>query len=463
MYLIDEKVVTGKNTMNKANLHFDVVIVGLGMTGLSCVRYLSKQGLSIAVTDSRVEPPELSNFKNEFNSIPVYLGEINSEVLLASEQIILSPGVALENKSVKQAIENGIPVFGDIELFCQQAKAPIIAISGSNGKSTVTTLVAEMARNAGLNTCVGGNLGTPALELLEKPVPDLYVLELSSFQLETTFSLSAHASVILNVSPDHMDRYETLDDYIAAKNKIYSGQGLMVINQDDEIVRTMVDDARKSILFSLSKPEGNNFGVIRERADVFLCKGSKKIMSQKELAIKGEHNIANALAAMALASSMNVPVEVMVDTLKDFKGLEHRCQLVKTINNVSWYNDSKATNVGACIASIKGLCDSGQIILIAGGDSKGADLSSLAHVVKQHVKTVLLMGVDANKLADTIGSLVPCEFVSNMDDAVSQANKIAESGDLVLLAPACASLDMYKNYQERGDVFVKAVNALEAC
>ncbi|MBL1141620.1 MAG: UDP-N-acetylmuramoyl-L-alanine--D-glutamate ligase [Proteobacteria bacterium] len=449
--------------MNETDLHFDVAVVGLGKTGLSCVRYLSKQGLNIAVTDSRDEPPELTNLKSEFDSVPVYLGEISSEALLASDQIILSPGVSLENKSVKQVIEAGIPVFGDIELFCQQAKAPIIAISGSNGKSTVTTLVAEMTHNAGLKTCVGGNLGTPALELLDEPVPDVYVLELSSFQLETTFSLNAHASVVLNVSPDHMDRYETLNDYINAKNKIYYGQGLMVINGDDDIVKAMNEDSRRCITFTLSKPEGNNFGVIKEGDEAFLCQGNVKIINQKELAIKGEHNIANALAAMALASSLNVPFEIMVDVLKSFKGLEHRCQLVKTINNVSWYNDSKATNVGACIASIKGLCELGSIILIAGGDSKGADLSSLTLAVKQHVKNVLLMGVDADKLAKTIGSVVACEFVPDMDAAVSKANQIAAPGDLVLLAPACASLDMYKNYQERGDMFVKAVNALEAC
>jgi UDP-N-acetylmuramoylalanine--D-glutamate ligase len=449
--------------MNEANLHFDVTIVGLGKTGLSCARYLNKQGLNIAITDSRDEPPELSNLKTEFGSVPVYLGEISTEVLLASDQVILSPGISLENKSVKQAIKNGIPVIGDIELFCQQAKAPIIAISGSNGKSTVTTLVAEMAQQAGLKTCVGGNLGTPALELLNESIPDLYVLELSSFQLETTFSLNAHASVVLNVSPDHMDRYESLDDYIGAKNKIYSGQGVMVINKDDGVVNAMIDDSRQTILFSLSKPIGNNFGVTKDNGEVFLCQGDKRIIKQSELGIKGEHNIANALAAMALASSMNISVDSMAETLKSFVGLEHRCQWVKTINDVSWYNDSKATNVGACIASIKGLCELGKIILIAGGDSKGADLSSLVPIVKHQVKKVLLMGVDANKLAEVFGSDVSHEFVADMDEAVSLANKQAEKGELVLLAPACASLDMYKNYQQRGDAFVDAVNALEAC
>ena len=459
MYCIAEKMIT----MNETNIHYDAVIVGLGKTGLSCVRYLINQGLNIAITDSRIEPPELSTLKTEFASVPVYLGEINAEILLASDQIILSPGVSLCDGGVKQAIANGIPVYGDIELFCQQAKAPIIAISGSNGKSTVTTLVAEMTSKAGLKTCVGGNLGIPALELLNDDIPDLYVLELSSFQLETTFSLSAHASVVLNVSSDHMDRYSNINEYAGAKKKIYSGKGLMIINQDDELVRAMADDSRQLVYFSLTKPDENNFGIVKDNGEVWLCQGYNKIIRQSELGIKGEHNVANALASMALADSVNVPINVMTDTLKNFTGLEHRCQWVTTINNVRWYNDSKATNVGACIASIKGLCDFGKIILIAGGDSKGAELSSLGPVIKQYVKKVLLLGVDANKLADVIGSEIAHEIVADMDEAVNHASEIADPGELVLLAPACASLDMYENYQQRGDAFVSAVTALETC
>ena len=449
--------------MNETDLHFDVVIVGLGKTGLSCVRYLSKQGLNIAVTDSRLEPTELTSFNNEFAAVPAYLGEIREDILFAAEQIVLSPGVSLEEESIKQAIAKGIPVIGDIELFCQKENAPIIAISGSNGKSTVTTLVAEMTSNAGLKTCVGGNLGTPALDLFNDETPDVYVLELSSFQLGTTFSLNAHASAVVNVSPDHMDRYESLEDYAGAKNKIYSGQGLMVINKDDAIVEAMSDTSRKTMTFTLNEPEENNFGIIKEADDVYLCQGKEKIIKQSELLVKGEHNTLNALAAMALADSIGVSKKVMAETLKSFKGLAHRCQLVKTINNISWYNDSKATNVGACVASILGLCEFGKIILIAGGDSKGADLSSLEPIVKQHVKKVLLLGVDANKIKDVIGSDVSCEFVADMKEAVYKANVCAESGEQVLLAPACASLDMYKNYQERGDDFVNAVNALAAC
>ena len=446
--------------VNDTDLHYDAVIVGLGKTGLSCFRYLSNQGLNVAITDSREEPPELLELRAEFESASVYLGQINEQVLLASDQIILSPGVSLDNKSIKLSIENNIPVFGDIELFCQKAQAPIIAVSGSNGKSTVTTIVAEMTRLAGLKTYVGGNIGIPALDLLSDSTPDLYVLELSSFQLETTYSLNAHASVVLNVSPDHMDRYSSLKDYANTKKRIYSGQGLMVLNKDEEYIHSIIDSKRDTIYFSLGAPEGENFGLINHNNEVWLSQGNEKIINKNQLKIKGEHNISNALAAMALAGAVNVPTNIMADVLKNFTGLEHRCQLVREIDNVSWYNDSKATNVGACIASITGLCELGNIILIAGGDSKGADLSGLNPIVKKYIKRVFLFGIDANKLADVMGSDVDKEFVNNMNEAVKGASKIADSDDIVLLAPACSSLDMYKNYQQRGDAFISAIDAL---
>ena len=446
--------------VNDTDFHYDAVIVGLGKTGLSCFRYLSNQGLNVAITDSREEPPELLELKTEFESASVYLGQINEQVLLASDQIILSPGVSLDNKSIKLSIENNIPVFGDIELFCQKAQAPIIAVSGSNGKSTVTTIVAEMTRLAGLKTYVGGNIGIPALDLLSDSTPDLYVLELSSFQLETTYSLNAHASAVLNVSPDHMDRYSSFKDYVNAKKRIYSGQGLMVLNKDEEYIHSIIDSKRDIIYFSLGAPEGENFGLINHNNEVWLSQGNEKIINKNQLKIKGEHNISNALAAMALAGSVNVPTNIMADVLKNFTGLEHRCQLVREIDNVSWYNDSKATNVGACIASITGLCELGNIILIAGGDSKGADLSGLNPIVKKYIKRVFLFGIDANKLADVMGSDVDKEFVNNMNEAVKGASKIADPDDIVLLAPACSSLDMYKNYQQRGDAFISAIDAL---
>ena len=391
------------STVNSIDLHYDAIVVGLGKTGLSCFRYLSNQGLSVAITDSRETPPELSKLQEEFESAPTYLGQINEKALLASDQIILSPGISLDHKSIKLSIENNIPVFGDIELFCQEAKAPIIAISGSNGKSTVTTMVAEMTRSAGLKTYVGGNIGTPALDLLDDTIPDLYVLELSSFQLETTFSLNAHASVVLNISPDHMDRYSSFHEYADAKKRIYLGQGFMVVNKDEEYFHSIIDDSREIIYFTLTTPEEGNYGLVINDKEVWLSHGSNKIINKNQLKIRGEHNVSNALAAMALAETVDVPKDVMTGVLKEFVGLAHRCQLIKVINDVTWYNDSKATNVESCIASIKGLSELGDIILIAGGDSKEADLSCLRAIIEKYVKKVFLLGIDASKLASVIG------------------------------------------------------------
>jgi len=233
-----------------------------------------------------------------------------------------------------------------------------------------------------------------------------------------------------------------------------------VLNKDEEYIHSIIDNKRDTIYFSLGAPEGKNFGLINHNNEVWLSQGNEKIINKNQLKIKGEHNISNALAAMALAGSVNIPTNIMADALKNFTGLEHRCQLVREINNVSWYNDSKATNVGACIASITGLCELGNIILIAGGDSKGADLSDLNPIVKKYIKRVFLFGIDANKLADVMGSDVDKEFVNNMSEAVKGASKIADPDDIVLLAPACSSLDMYKNYQQRGDAFISAIDAL---
>ena len=457
MLCIEKKM----STLNNNDLHYDAVIVGLGKTGLSCFRYLFNQGLNLAITDSRESPPELEKLNAEFNDVTTYLGEISKKVLLASDQIIVSPGISLNNEGIQSAIEENIPVIGDIELFSQKALAPIIAISGSNGKSTVTTIVKEMARQAGLNTYMGGNIGTPVLDLLNDKKPDLYVLELSSFQLETTFSLNAHASVVLNISPDHMDRYSCIKDYAKAKSRIYSGHGLMVLNKDDQYSKSMIDLDRKINYFTLDKPDKNSFGLLKSNNKVWLCHGNKKIISKDQLKIKGDHNISNALAAMALANSVDVPYKIMTNVLKNFSGLEHRCQLIKSFNNIDWYNDSKATNVGACIASIKGLCEFGKIILIAGGDSKGSDLSSLNEIIEKYVKKVFLFGIDADKLSSVLSSKVDKEFVRSVDEAVHFANKVALPGDLVLLAPACSSLDMYQNFKQRGDAFISSVNALQ--
>ncbi len=451
--------------MQAAGRRFDAVIVGLGQTGLSCARYLSGQGLRLALTDSQAQPALLAAFKSQFAETPFYLGGIDPELLLSAEAIILSPGVPLDEPAVKRALAREIPVYGDIELFCRAARAPVIAITGSNGKSTVTTLVGRLLQGAGYRAAVGGNLGTPALDLLPPDPdagPDVYVLELSSFQLETTFSLNARASVVLNISPDHMDRYSTMAGYAAAKQNIFAGDGLIVLNKDDAVVRAMARAGRETRCFSLAKPAPGEFGLADFNGQDWLCFGAEKIIRQVELGIKGAHNTANALAAMALAHGFDVPFSVMAAVLRDFRGLEHRCQWVARINGVDWYNDSKATNVGACIASIEGLNDQGRIILIAGGDSKGADLSGLAAIVNRYVKHVILLGRDARKLAAVFHKTLPVSFARGIEEAVDLAAGMARAGNLVLLAPACASLDMFKDYRQRGDLFIKAVKARAA-
>lgn len=451
--------------MKPAARAVDTVIVGLGQTGLSCARYLSRQGLSLALTDSRPAPPLLPDFQDQFADLPLHLGGIDPDLLLSAAAIALSPGIGLDEPAVKRALAAEIPVYGDIELFCRAAGAPVIAITGSNGKSTVTTLVGELLQGAGYNVAVGGNLGPPALDLLPPDSgseADVYVLELSSFQLETTFSLNAHASVVLNISPDHMDRYSTMAGYAAAKRNILAGDGLIVINKDDAVVKAMAGAGRETLCFSLARPAPGEFGVADFNGQDWLCFGAEKIIPQSELGIKGRHNTANALAALALVHSFNIPFATLAGVLSAFRGLEHRCQWVARINGVDWYNDSKATNVGACVTAIEGLNDQGQIILIAGGDSKGADLSGLAAIVNRYVRHVILLGRDADKLAAMFHKTLPVSFAGGMEEAVALAHATARAGNLVLLAPACASLDMFADYRARGAAFIKAVKALAA-
>ena len=399
------------------------VIIGLGKTGLSCVRYLLKKDTNIAVVDNRFDPPCLAELKNSFPNVPVYLGGFHEEILSKADEIIISPGV-----SAKQ-IKNGKPIIGDIELFCRAAKAPIIAITGSNGKSTVTALVGEMAKCAGLKVKVGGNLGPPALDLLTDLKPDLYVLELSSFQLETTYSLKAKAAVVLNISPDHMDRYENIAEYTAAKMRIYNNCEVKII------------------------PEQNAFKI----RDNYLTYNNQKLLAIDELKITGQHQISNCLIALALGQAVNLPMPAMVKALREFKGLPHRCQWVAKINNVNYYNDSKGTNIAATKAAIEGLGPMGPIVLIAGGQGKGADFSLLFPAVKKHVRALILIGEDADKLKTALTGACTIKMCSTMQDAVATAQQSAQPGDIVLLSPACASFDMFDNFEQRGNVFMNAV------
>lgn len=436
------------------------VVVGLGKSGMSLVRFLARHGQSFAVADSRENPPELARLQHEYPEVAVHCGSLSVDLLSAAQILYVSPGLTLSTPAIQAAIASGVTVSGDIDLFAQHARAPIVAITGSNAKSTVTTLVGQMFAAAGLNVAVGGNLGVPALDLLDDAV-DVYVMELSSFQLETTSHLQARVAVCLNISEDHMDRYADLNGYIAAKQRVFNHAQALVINRDDPASQPQHTDTTV-ISFGLSVPAVGEFGLREHNTETYLAYGDALLLAVSQLKIRGSHNQANALAALAIGTAMNVPMAPMLSALQAFPGLEHRCQWLRTVQGVQWYNDSKATNVGAALAAIEGLGagDSGKLVLIAGGDGKGADFSSLKAPVAQYCRAVVVLGRDAQRVADALAGTVQIEQVTTLQEAVLKAAQLAESGDSVLLAPACASLDMFKNFEERGELFAQAVGRL---
>lgn len=458
--LAENLQIESSDIKNMDNLsHKRVLIVGLGKTGLSCARYLSDHGIEVAVTDSREHPPALDELQASYPDMAIFVGGFSSEAFKRATCLIVSPGISLREPLILEARARGAEIVGDIELFARNANAPVVAITGSNGKSTVTSLLGEMAKAAGLNARVGGNIGVPALDLLHEPRPDLYILELSSFQLETTESLNACAAAILNISEDHMDRYHDLNDYTAAKAKVYYGTGTLIVNLDDERVMATVNlirQGRDLLGFTANKPTEEQFGICAQANQDFLCYGSEQLLAVSELKIKGKHNVVNALAALALGQEANIPLDAMLVALKEFPGLPHRSQWVAEKNGIAWYNDSKATNVGAAIAAINGT-DANKIILIAGGQAKGQDFSPLKDIVKSKVKHLILLGEDAELLSAELEEYTEVSFVTDLSQAVKKAEEIATSGDAVLLSPACASFDMYSGYEQRGDEFIVAV------
>lgn len=434
-----------------------VLIMGLGKTGLSVARFLSRLDIPFAITDTRERPPLLAELREDFPDAAVFLGGVDSAALSAATHLIVSPGLPLDMPEIRQAQRMGIPVFGDLDLFASAVRAPVIAITGSNGKSTVTTLVGLMAEADGRQVRVGGNLGTPMLDLLDETA-DLYVLELSSFQLERASLFRADVATVLNISPDHMDRYPDMARYASAKQRIHAGEGIMVLNREDPWVAAMQETGRDTRWFGLGH-DPVDYGVsLVEGEEWIITPTNSALLRARELRLQGRHNLANALAAIALADAVGLSTVAVVQTLRQFSGLDHRMQWVAEIDQVVWINDSKATNVGACLAALQGLDN--KAVLIAGGDGKGADFSILRDVVARKVRSAVLMGKDAPLLEQALKDVVQTVRVNNMKQAVKMARSLAQQGDTVLLAPACASLDQYRDFQERGCLFADEVRSL---
>jgi UDP-N-acetylmuramoylalanine--D-glutamate ligase len=442
------------------------VIVGLGKTGFSCARYLRDHGWRIAVTDSRENPPELAKLLALDPEIPVRLGGLDMRLLDEALCVVASPGVSLSEAFFVEARRRGLDVVGDVELFARAVDAPVVGITGTNGKSTVTTLIGRMASRAGLNVRVGGNLGEPVLDLLTESErdarkTDLYVLELSSYQLESTVSLDLKAGAVLNVTPDHLDRYATIEEYGAAKARIFARCDVAVINLDDPLVVAMPRPGQQVLGFSLRASIGADYAVeTDEDGQWWLARRGERLMPVSSMKIAGLHNAANALAALALGEALNLPLEAMLEELREFPGLAHRSQWVAEVNGVTYINDSKGTNVGATLAAVAGM--SGPLVVIAGGDGKNQDFAPLAEAFRGKVRHAVLIGRDAQSIADALSGACSVERSPTLEEAVRAAARAARPGDTVLLSPACASLDMFRDYTHRGAVFAQAVKELAA-
>ncbi|WP_210080870.1 UDP-N-acetylmuramoyl-L-alanine--D-glutamate ligase [Pantoea endophytica] len=429
-----------------------VVIIGLGITGLSCVDFFLAQGVTPRVMDTRVSPPGLDKLPA---SVERYVGGINSDWLLASDLIIASPGIALAHPVLSEAADAGIEIIGDIELFCREAQAPIVAITGSNGKSTVTTLVGEMARAAGWQVGVGGNIGLPALTLLKSPA-QLYVLELSSFQLETTHSLKAAAATILNLTEDHMDRYPLgMQQYRAAKLRIYENASVCVVNADDGMTMPVRGVDQRCVSFGINL---GDYHLNQQQGSTWLRAKGEKVLNTDEMTLVGQHNYTNALAALALADAVNIPRASSLKALTTFTGLAHRFQLVHEANGVRWINDSKATNVGSTEAALNGLQVKGTLWLLLGGDGKSADFSPLARYLQGDNVKLFCFGRDGDALAALRPEIAT--RTETMQQAMTQIAAQVKAGDMVLLSPACASLDQFRNFEQRGDQFAQLAKEL---
>ncbi len=434
-------------------------VIGLGVTGYSVARYLLARGLGVIVLDSRLKPPLAAEFEREFPEVETKFGAFSQNDLDGADLIIASPGVSLAEPMLKQAKNNGAHIVGDIELFLQENSMPLIAITGSNGKSTVTTLVGKMCADAGLKPLVAGNIGKPALDALtDQQEFSLVVLELSSFQLETTHTIPAESAAILNISPDHMDRYDSMGDYVLAKARIIRSAKRAILPRHDEWL-AQITNANEILSFELDQPlTENDYGVIRKSGKRWLMKGDKRLMPLRDIPLIGLHNVKNVLSAFALVDFLDLPLDGLVNTVLNFKGLPHRMQTIAAANDVSWVNDSKATNIGATATALNNLEQ--KVVWIAGGQSKGADFNELSSIVNSNIKQLILIGEDAPLIEQALSGLLSISFADDMQDAVTKAASIVRAGEIVLLSPACASFDMYRSFEHRGQEFERCVQQM---
>lgn len=440
-----------------------VVILGIGITGLSCARFLSRHALPFSVNDSRDTPISPGEFKHQFADNHLVLGHWDLELIKRADMLIVSPGIDLDRSEIKDVISANCDVVGDIELFCRFSNTPIIAVTGSNGKSTVVSMLSHVGNSSGVKVLLGGNIGLPVLDQIENKA-DFIVLELSSFQLETITSMQALASTVLNVSDDHLDRHKTMQNYGEIKGRIYNGATTVISNREDSVTTpSIANKASQHLSFGITKPTENEFGLDNIKGDVTLMLGEKALISLSELPLQGIHNAVNYLAVLALGTGANWPMPEMLRGLKTFKGLAHRCEIIETQDQICWVNDSKATNVGATLAAIEGLSPTlssdKKLILIAGGEGKGADFSPLKTALNLQVDGLITLGKDGREIAALrdIKFSEKTTHVNTLSAAVALAREWAVEGDMVLLSPACASIDMFANYVERGVVFIKSV------
>ncbi|MBA2657604.1 MAG: UDP-N-acetylmuramoyl-L-alanine--D-glutamate ligase [Tatlockia sp.] len=436
------------------------LVAGLGKTGYSIARYLQRRNRPFVVFDTRRDLNNLEEFISQFPGVEVFLETLPLPVYEQLTAIIASPGIALDEPFLVEAQRLNIPVYGDIECLAREIQKPLIAITGTNGKSTVTTLVGEMAKASGLAVAVGGNIGEPVLDLLDDNNNyDLWILELSSFQLDLTESLKPIAATILNISADHLDRHHNLAAYIAAKQRVYNQASYLLYNRDDQ--QTLPATGHSLASFGLNA-ETEQWGLLEQNGKIYLAEGNEPLLSTDNLRLKGKHNWQNALAACALAKAAGVNRQAMIQILESFSGLAHRCRSVRKLEGVDWINDSKGTNIGATISAISGIGSSlsGKIVLIAGGVGKGADFSELRQPVSQFVRSLILIGEDAPKIQNALAEILPISLASSMEEAVKLAKSQAKEGDVVLLSPACASFDMFRDFNHRGEVFEKLVGDL---